>query len=103
MTSQVTTSFFTMTARGGKIMKKTIIENRWVKMVNDEIYQCRAIWHYLPNKAPKVFIAGYNPFPFFGNQGIKTSLSVFNKWMAENGWKQVSFVTLEHLHKTVEV
>lgn len=82
-------------------MKKTIIENRWMKMVNGSLCECKVFWHYIPNEQPTIFIQGYNPFPFFGKQGIKTTLEVFNKWMRENGWTQKFTVTGEYLHVTV--
>ncbi len=81
--------FYNICQIGGKIMKKTIIENRWMKMVNGNLCECKVFWHYIPNEQSTIFIQGYNPFPFFGKQGIKTTLRHINKFLEMKGLEKL--------------
>lgn len=82
---------------------KTIVENRWTKIIDGKREFCKAIFTYENGLAsPKLSIFGYNPFPFFLNTpSVFTTKYVFNQWMTANGWKMLTYTTNVFFKKTV--
>lgn len=85
----------------------TIIENRWYKETNGKALECRVFWHYsnMGKETPRIYITGYNPFPFFASsgkggvfEGLPTTRAVFDSWMEENGWTKLWINTDVYSH-----